>query len=1068
MDTLYALFASTFDADPNKRKAAELEIRKLESQDGMLATAFQIVNSQDADLAVRQAAAIYVKNRVRRGWDVSRGQRAGGASSSSAIASSDRSALKAGMLPALARAPERLRMHITTTLLSMVATDFPAQWPELMSEIGNYISSTDDAASVHAGIRALLEVVKAFRWSDDENILEGLISSTFPHILTTARQLLASPNASSPDAGSILHAILKTYARSMTSKLSAHQQSHDSIIPWGTLMLEVVQFEVNAVQLPDEPEERAKSSWWKAKKWAYFSLNRLFSKYGNPSQLPSNMKMYKPFADVFVQKFAPEILNVYLKQTELKAQKSDGHFISNKAMHFIFSFYTECVKPKSTWAMLKPHVAAIIQSFAFPLLCFSQMDAELWEDDAIEFIRSQMDPMEEYSSPAGSASIFLETVTSKRKASFMPTLEFVNSIMASYATTGGQGGRSAQEKEGAMRLAAAMQQTMVNDTIVGPQLDQFFAHHIVPELSSPHGFLRFRACELIKVFDKHGMQWSSASTLESAFNGVMQCLMDTSELPVRVQAAAALGELIAHEEVQSIMAPNAGRLMQELLKLSDETDLDTLMVTQEKVVEHFSDELLPFAVELTTQLRDSFIRMVQELSDAAARVEEGEGGPQQVELGKNDEDKMFAAMANLATMYQVISAAESKPDILAQIEAVLLPAIAFTFEKQMAELLDDVMDIVDMLTFYQKNISQQMWGIFELMHNAFTTWAPDYLTEMTSTIDNLITFGADMFRQNQKYRNMLSEIFATATHSPNMAAADYLAAYKIADVMLLVLKGSFDVELPAILETVINYAMNNPSAPAPDLKVRKWAEIVVLDAFIYNPTLTLQFLESKGATGGFIDAVTSRVAAYNRVHECRACIFAFLNMLSVAPENMPASVQERAPKVLGTLIIHLANMPAVVRKRKELQDILEDVEDEDEDVEDGGVSVEVNGSLADKSFADDADVYDETNDYMELLAEESAKLKKAAAAHVGQLVDDDEEEELDDDDEDDDAIFDSPLDKLPIYDCFRSVMQDLQSKHPDAFNSLTAALPADQQQALHTVSQMKDEDLAAITAEDEE
>ena len=44
-------------------------------------------------------------------------------------------------------------------------------------------------------------------------------------------------------------------------------------------------------------------------------------------------------------------------------------------------------------------------------------------------------------------------------------------------------------------------------------------------------------------------------------------------------------------------------------------------------------------------------------------------------------------------------------------------------------------------------------------------------------------------------------------------------------------------------------------------------------------------------------------------------------------------------------------------------------------------------------------------------------------------------------------------------------MQELQAKQPDAFNALTAALPADQQQALHTVSQMKDEDLAALAAE---
>jgi hypothetical protein len=60
------------------------------------------------------------------------------------------------------------------------------------------------------------------------------------------------------------------------------------------------------------------------------------------------------------------------------------------------------------------------------------------------------------------------------------------------------------------------------------------------------------------------------------------------------------------------------------------------------------------------------------------------------------------------------------------------------------------------------------------------------------------------------------------------------------------------------------------------------------------------------------------------------------------------------------------------------------------------------------------------------------------------------------------------LDKERIYDSFRKVMQDLQTNHPDAFAQLTSALPTEEQQALHTVSQMKDEDLAALDADSDE
>ena len=61
-------------------------------------------------------------------------------------------------------------------------------------------------------------------------------------------------------------------------------------------------------------------------------------RFGNPSQLPSNLTKYKPFAERFVASFAPEILKVYLRLTEANIA---GTWLSRKAVHFIFMYYTE-------------------------------------------------------------------------------------------------------------------------------------------------------------------------------------------------------------------------------------------------------------------------------------------------------------------------------------------------------------------------------------------------------------------------------------------------------------------------------------------------------------------------------------------------------------------------------------------------------------------------------------------------------------------------------------------------------------------------------------------------------
>lgn len=49
--------------------------------------------------------------------------------------------------------------------------------------------------------------------------------------------------------------------------------------------------------------------------------------------------------------------------------------------------------------------------------------------------------------------------------------------------------------------------------------------------------------------------------LENTLNHLMNCITD-SDLPVRIQAAIALPELVRYERVRERMLPNLGRIMQ--------------------------------------------------------------------------------------------------------------------------------------------------------------------------------------------------------------------------------------------------------------------------------------------------------------------------------------------------------------------------------------------------------------------------------------------------------------------------------------------------------------------------
>jgi hypothetical protein len=52
--------------------------------------------------------------------------------------------------------------------------------------------------------------------------------------------------------------------------------SQDQIVGWCTLFTRIVNKEAPPSALPEDLDEREINHWWKAKKWSYANMNRLF------------------------------------------------------------------------------------------------------------------------------------------------------------------------------------------------------------------------------------------------------------------------------------------------------------------------------------------------------------------------------------------------------------------------------------------------------------------------------------------------------------------------------------------------------------------------------------------------------------------------------------------------------------------------------------------------------------------------------------------------------------------------------------------------------------------------
>ncbi|KAI0263933.1 ARM repeat-containing protein [Gloeopeniophorella convolvens] len=1050
---LTALFATTYDSNPITRKTGEIAVRKLAAQEGVIPALLQIIASNDVDIATRQAVSVWLKNRVASAYGV---EPARAPPDHRAIAPADRAALKRSVLPLLAASPSRaITVQLASTLKTLVSHDFPERWPELLGGAKALLAS-GNIRDVGAGTVVVLEMVRAFRFRQKSDILVGIVEETFGTLVTLAAGLLsAPPPGAEQEIPAILHCILKAYKHSIVLSLSKYQQSAASLVPWGRLLFQVVTLRIPDGAVPADEDERERSEWWKAKKWACGVLDRLFHRFGNPSQLPSPMQdEYGPFAEHFVAAFAPEIFKVYLQQIELYV--SGQAWLSKKCQYQMLQFFTECVKPKSTWAMLKPQFESLVSNFVFPNLSFTPARQELWHSDPIDYTRTSIDEYENYSSPVAAATTFLcQLVSSRTKTTFLPILGFVNSVLAAHP--------AAPQRFGALNMLSALAPFAMRHPDVKRQMEDFTLQHVLPEFTAPEGYMRAMANEVVGSEVRNRISFSSDENLSKIFRAVAAGL-DDPELPVRVHAALALTEMVSlHASVKAAVAPQVGKVIQDLLKLSDETDLDILNSSMETMVEHFQDELLPVAAQLTARLCESYMRLVREAMAAEESAPKGDDLDALMDA-EGDDDKTYAAMGVAKTLSTIVSSIDSSPEILAQVQEVIIPIITHTLESRFLDLFDNMYELVDSLTFKSRSISPNMWPVFELTYKLFHSDAVDFLDEMLPSLDNFVSYGTDMFRARADYRQMALEIYTTTLASEHLGDNDRVNGCKLAESLLLNLRGHMDDHLPRIVATALDHL---DSAPP---KAFALANLQVLtNAVLYSPGAALALMDAHRAGGAraFFDrwfALLGTERGLPRVHDKTLALVALAALLELPAAQVPPALRDGWPALVGGALRVFRGLPKAIAARKALQDALQEGSDASDDEDEARFL---------NLHEEDGDVWDEDSAYIEMLAKEGLRLREAAdrkdgegATEAAEAADADADADgaSDSDDEElaEELGFLSPLDAVNPYARFKDALTTLQMQDAAMYQAATTALDVELQTVLMEVMRIAEAGVAPI------
>jgi hypothetical protein len=439
------------------------------------------------------------------------------------------------------------------------------------------------------------------------------------------------------------------------------------------------------------------------------------SKYGNPMYAGTeNEKFANYFKD-----YASKILLTPVMNT--LAVKASGSFVTNFVTQSCLAYVSAASEMSPTYKMIKPHMEFILFRVIFPCLCLSENDLELFTSDPIEFVRRVHTPLEEWLDLRVAAITLLQNLGRYRLKDTMPKLlPFLQGVLNEYrqiqlGAVVAPGPVDYRRKEGCLVALSSLSNLLMEKPAYKAELEPLIINHVLPEFRSPVGYMRSRACMFMENF--HDIEWRDPNLVQSVLAGLLACLRDPC-LPVQTSAACTLRLYLSDQSARPMVIPILPDIVREYFRIMSEVENDVILSALQTIVMEFGDEIHGIAVMIVSELLSAFSYYSKQ--------------------GEEDDEAAFSAAQCLDTVSAVLEVVHEKPDILRQIEALLMPLIVTTLIEEQVEYVDNVVDILGYLTFGGDGISTDLWRVCGPLLVALSTWAADYIVEVSTTLMNFI------------------------------------------------------------------------------------------------------------------------------------------------------------------------------------------------------------------------------------------------------------------------------------------------------------------------------------------
>jgi len=468
LEQLAEVLQFTLSADKEERKRAETYLESVESHQNYGLLLLQLLTTESAAPVIRTAAAITFKNFVKRNWRIIDGE-------ASKVSEEDRGMIKTNIVELMLKSPESIQKQLSDAISIIGREDFPDKWKDLVDNLTVHmqINESLDLGTVVGVLQTAHSLFKRFRyefksqnlWLELAFVLKKFaepLLSLFEHMINQIKPNINNPANLKPTFN-VLNMICKLFYCLNYQDLPEFFE--DTMKRWMEpfLMLIVSEFKVLETDDSDEagPLERIRS------------------------QICDNVTLYAQKYDgefaPFLPGFVEAIWNL-LRSTGIEVKHD---LLVSNSINFLASV---CERPHYKDLFSAPDILRnICENVIVPNMMFRDADEELFEDNAEEYIRKDIEGSDNDTRRRAACDLVRGLCKYFEKIVTDIFSEYVNSMLQQYASNPAENWKSKDAAIYIVTSLASKKTTAKHGTTEASDLVNlvdFFNSQILPDLTS--------------------------------------------------------------------------------------------------------------------------------------------------------------------------------------------------------------------------------------------------------------------------------------------------------------------------------------------------------------------------------------------------------------------------------------------------------------------------------------------------------------------------------------------------------------------------------------------------------